>query len=335
MSADQMKSLAFEYKQRVAELAPKVIDLLDRGQFLDILIYCAGVVMHSHEDIAARKYAEAAGIAGNWRTPVIVQSMVYGNMELTSSGTGVVSYNPFTMELRGDFAQGDQGTDVVDGKVATIPVYDPWKTRECLASEMPDGWKQLSKILFRTAERIHMDTRVEYTIEKGKVFVLQIRKDRERKERVPSLKSFGYNVIAQGTGVSGTIFRGIMVTDRNQIAPFRHINKARSIIDAMNAKMPEHDKLDGFIFVVNDPIPEEIMQEVFSLPVATALVSRLGGRGAHAADISKALGKVYVGQVRQIVKFAGKPESVRFDGRDVIVGTKMIIHGQTGEVAVY
>jgi len=64
-------------------------------------------------------------------------------------------------------------------------------------------------------------------------------------------------------------------------------------------------------------------------------VSRLGGRGAHAADISKALGKVYVGQVRQIVKFAGKPESVEFDGRDVIVGTKMIIHGQTGEIALY
>lgn len=335
MSAEQMKSLAFEYKKRVADLAPKVIDLLDKGQFLDILIYCAGVVMHSHEGIAARKYAEAAAIAGNWRTPVIVQSMVYGNMELTSSGTGVVSYNPFTMELRGDFAQGDQGTDVVNGKVATIAVYDPWKTKECLASEMPEGWKQLSRILFRTAEQIHMDTRVEYTIEKGKVFVLQIRKDRERKERVPSLKSFGYNVIAQGTGVSGAIFRGIMVTDRNQIAPFRHINKARSIIEAMNERMPEHDKLDGFIFVVNDPIPEEIMDEVFSLPVATALVSRLGGRGAHAADISKALGKVYVGQVRQVVKFAGNPESVRFDGRDVIVGTKMIIHGQTGEIALY
>ncbi|MBI4964462.1 MAG: hypothetical protein HY913_14385 [Desulfomonile tiedjei] len=335
MSADQMKSLAFEYKRRVAELAPKVIDLLDRGKFLDILIYCAGVVMHSHESTAARKYAEAAAIAGNWRTPVIVQSMVYGNMELTNSGTGVVSYNPFTMDLRGDFALGDQGTDVVDGKVATIPVYDPWKTKECLATEMPDGWKQLSKILFRTAERLHMDIRVEYTIEKGKVFVLQVRKDRERKERVPSLKSFGYNVIAQGTGVSGTIFRGILVTDRNQIAPFRHINKARSIIEAMNEKMPEHDKLDGFVFVVNDPIPEEIMDEVFSLPVATALVSRLGGRGAHAADISKALGKVYVGQVRQIVKFSGKPESVKFDGRDVVVGTKMIIHGQTGEIALY
>ncbi|MBI5252092.1 MAG: hypothetical protein HY912_21565 [Desulfomonile tiedjei] len=335
MSAEQMKELAFEYKRRVAELAPTVVELLDNGQLLDILIHCAGVVLHSYDSQAAVKYREAAGIHGVWRTPVTVQCMVYGNMELESSGTGVVSYNPLTMELRGDFAQGDQGTDVVDGKVQTMPVYDLWKNLESLATKMPDAWKQLSRIIFRTAERLHFDTRLEYTIEKGNVFILQIRKDRERKERVPSLKSFGYRVIAQGTGVSGKIFRGILVTDRNQIAPFRHINKAQSIIDAMNEYLIESEKLDGFIFVVNDPIPEEIMQEVFSLPVATALVSRLGGRGAHAADISKSLGKVYVGQVRQIEKFAGKPEVVKFNEQTVVVGSKLIIHGQTGEIALY
>lgn len=335
MSADQMKSLAFDYKGRVAELAPKAVEMLDRGDFLELLLHCAVAVLHSFEGRAATKYREAAGIDGNWRTPAIIQAMVYGNMELTSSGTGVVSYNPHTMDLRGDFAQGDQGTDVVDGKVMTIPVYDPWKMKECLASKMPAAWKELSSILFRTAEKLHLDTRLEYTIEKGGVFILQIRKDRERKERVPSLKAFGYNVIAQGTGISGKIFRGIMVTDRNQIAPFRHINKAQSIIDSMNESLSELHKLDGFVFVVNDPIPEEIMEEIFSLPVPTGLVSRLGGRGAHAADISKSLGKVYVGQVRQIDKFAGKPEVVSFEGLKVVVGTKMVIHGQTGEIGLY
>jgi hypothetical protein len=69
--------------------------------------------------------------------------------------------------------------------------------------------------------------------------------------------------------------------------------------------------------------------------VNTALVSRLGGRGAHAADIAKALGRVYVGQVRQITKFAGKPETVTFNDREVVVGTKMIIHGRTGEIGLY
>jgi len=335
MSPEQMKDVAFEYKRRVGELAPKAVELLDNGKFLDILIYCAMAVMRSPESTPARKYKEAAGIHGDWRTPVIVQGMVYGNMERDTSGTGVVSYNPFTMDLRGDFALADQGTDVVDGKVPTIPVFDFWRSRETLSSQMPEAWKELSSILFRTAERLSLDTRIEYTIEKGKVYVLQIRKDRERKERVQSLKEFGYRVISQGTGVSGKIFRGIMVTDRNQIAPFRHINKAQSIIDAMNEQLSEREKLDGFIFVVNDPIPEEIMEEIFSLPVHTALVSRLGGRGAHAADVSKALGRVYVGQVRQITKFAGKPESVKFNDREVVVGTKMIIHGRTGEIALY
>ncbi len=335
MSGDQMKTLAFDYKERVAELAPKVVELLDQGRFLDILIHCAVVVLHSFRGPAARKYREAARIDGDWRTPVIIQHMVYGNMELETSGTGVISYNPFTMQIRGDFALGDQGTDVVDGKVSTIPVHDHWKREETLAGYMPEAWKDLSQVLFRTAERLHFDTRMEYTIEKGRVFVLQIRKDRERRERIPALKTFGYRVIAQGTGVSGGIFRGILVTDRNQIAPYRHINRAQSIIDSMNEQLPVSEKLDGFIFVVNDPVPEEIMEEVFSLPVPTALVSRLGGRGAHAADIAMSLDKVYVGQVRQVVKFAGKPETVRFNDLDIVVGSKIIIHGQTGEIALY
>jgi pyruvate,orthophosphate dikinase len=330
-----MKQLAFDYKRRVAQLAPKTVEMLDQGKFLDILIHSAVVVFQSCDGSAARKYRQAAGIDGNWRTPVTVQAMVYGNMEVESSGTGVVAYNPFSMDLRGQFSLGDQGTDVVDGKVATIPVHDLWKRDESMASKMPAQWKKLSSILFRTAERLHLDVSVEYTIEKGEVFVLQIRKQRERKERVPDLETHGYNVIAQGTGVSGKIFRGIMVTDREQIAPFRHINKAQAIIDAMNENLAENEKLDGFVFVVNDPIPEEVMEEVFSLPVETALVSRLGGRGAHVADIAKALGKVYVGQVRGIVKFSGKPSTVRFHEHETVVGSKIIIHGQTGEIALY
>ncbi|MEJ2716562.1 MAG: PEP/pyruvate-binding domain-containing protein [Deltaproteobacteria bacterium] len=335
MSGGQMRQLAFDYKIRLRELAPEAIELLDQGRFLDLLTYCAMAVLHSYDGRAARQYREAAGIDGDWRTPAIVQAMVYGNMEYDSSGTGVVSYNPFTLDLRGDFAHRDQGTDVVGGKVATIPVYDPWKRTESLASQMPDGWKQLSSFLFRTAERLHLPVSTEYTIEKGRVFVLQIRKHRERLERVPSLEASGYRVIEQGTGISGTVFRGIMVTDRNQIAPFRHIAKAQSIIDAMNKNLSEGEKLDGFIFIVNDPIPEEIMEGVFSLPVSTALVSRLGGRGAHAADIARSLRKVYVAQVRGIAKFSGKPESVRFSDEEIVVGSKMIIHGQTGEIALY
>ncbi len=334
LTDDQMRRLAFDYKDRLAEFAPEAVDLLDRGEFLDILIRCAVCVLHSCDIPAARKYRQAAGIDGEWRTPATVQAMVYGNMDYHTSGTGVVSYNPFTLQLSGDFAHGDQGTDVVGGKVVTIPVYDMWKQELCLATQLPDCWKALHLSLQQAAERVHFHTNVEYTIEQGRVYILQIRKNRERKERLPTLESSGYEVISQGTGVSGTIFRGIMVTFRDQIAPYRHINRAQSIVDAMNEALGQHEKLDGFIFVVNDPIPEEVMEEVFSLPVATALVSRLGGRGAHAADIAKSLGRVYVGQVRQIVKFSGRPESVRFGTRDVVVGSKMIIHGQTGEVAL-
>ncbi|MEW6349674.1 MAG: PEP/pyruvate-binding domain-containing protein [Thermodesulfobacteriota bacterium] len=335
LSGDQMEELAFSYKNRLAALAPRAVSLLDNGEFMEVLVRCAMAVLQSYEGPAARKYREAAGIDGDWKTPAIVQAMAYGNMQFESSGTGVVSYDPLTMELVGEFSSGDQGTDVVDGKVSTIPVYDLYKQEESLASLMPGVWKSLDSTLRRIAEQLHMQVNVEYTIERGELYILQIRKRRGRKERIASLAAERYEVIAKGTGVCGKIFRGIMVTDRNQIAPFRHINKAQSIIDSMNESLPEGEKLDGFIFVVNDPIPEDIMDEVFSLPVNTALVSRLGGGGAHAADIARSLNKVYIAQVRDIVKFAGKPEIVKFVDRNLVVGSKLVIHGQTGEIAVY
>jgi pyruvate,orthophosphate dikinase len=295
----------------------------------------ATTVMQSYEGRAAQQYRQAAGIDGDWRTPVIVQAMVYGNMEMASSGAGVVSYSPFNMDLKGDFSYGDQGADVVDGKVMTIPVYDHWKQEETMASNMPDQWKRLSSMIYRISERLHLDVGLEYTIEKGEVYVLQIRKQKERPVERRTLAESHYNVIAKGAGVSGNIFRGIMVTDSSQIAPYRHLAKAGAIIRAMNKDLPDSEKLDGFIFVVNDPIPEEIMEEVFSLPVPTALVSRLGGRGAHVGDIAKALGRVYVGQVKSLEKFFGKPARLKFGETDVVVGAKMIIHGQTGEIALY
>lgn len=335
MTKEQMTQLAFDYKQRVKELAPDVVDMLDNDRLMDILIMAGTAVMKSYESRAAQKFKKAARIDGNWRTPVIIQAMVYGNMETSSSGAGVVTYSPFTMELKGDFSYGDQGADVVDGKVATMPVYDLWKQEETMASTMPEQWKRLSSLIYTIAERLSLDVGLEYTIEKGEVFILQIRKQKERPAQMRSLTQSDCNVIARGTGVSGNIFRGIMVTESSQIAPFRHITKANSIIEAMNKDLGDNEKLDGFIFVVNDPVAEEVMEEVFSLPVATALISRLGGRGAHVGDIAKALGKVYVGQVKDLRKFFGKPTVLRFGSMDVVVGSKMIIHGQTGEIALY
>ncbi len=55
LSAEQMKELAFAYKRRVAELAPRAIELVDQGRFIEIMLYCAAVVMHSFEGDPARR----------------------------------------------------------------------------------------------------------------------------------------------------------------------------------------------------------------------------------------------------------------------------------------
>ena len=118
----------------------------------------------------AVRYREVEGIRGLLGTAVNVQSMAYGNMG-DDSGTGVAfTRNPSTGENKfyGEFLVNAQGEDVVAGIRTPLPV-----------AEMPKWNKkvydQLIKIK-KTLEQHYSDVQdIEFTIERGKLFMLQTR----------------------------------------------------------------------------------------------------------------------------------------------------------------
>jgi pyruvate,orthophosphate dikinase len=103
-------------------------------------------------------------------TAVVVQAMVFGNME-SKSGTGVLfSRNPITGadEPFGEWLPGGQGEDVVSGAVDAQPV-------SALAEEQPDVYDELVAAA-RTLERLGSDIQdIEYTVEEGRLWLLQTR----------------------------------------------------------------------------------------------------------------------------------------------------------------
>jgi pyruvate,orthophosphate dikinase len=109
-------------------------------------------------------------IPGDWGTAVNVQAMVFGNMG-NDSGTGVAfTRNPSTGEkkLYGEFLMNAQGEDVVAGIRTPKAISD-------LQDTMPEVYNQFTNIA-KTLEDHYRDMQdMEFTIEKGKLFMLQTR----------------------------------------------------------------------------------------------------------------------------------------------------------------
>src|SRR5438034_4705654 len=129
-----------------------------------------GAVFGSWMNDRAIVYRRKYNIPSEWGTAVNVQAMVYGNTG-GRSGSGVAfTRDPATGEkvFYGEFLINAQGEDVVAGIRTPEPVAQ-------LANEMPAAFKEL-EIIRQTLERHFKDVQdFEFTIEEGKVFMLQTR----------------------------------------------------------------------------------------------------------------------------------------------------------------
>ncbi|MBW6465804.1 MAG: pyruvate, phosphate dikinase [Brevefilum sp.] len=127
-------------------------------------------VFNSWNAKRAIDYRRRANIPDDLGTAVNIQTMVFGNMGW-DSGTGVAfTRDPGTgaKELYGDYLMNAQGEDVVAGIRNTKPIRD-------LKVEMPEVFAQFLEITQKLENHYHDMQDVEFTIEKGKLWMLQTR----------------------------------------------------------------------------------------------------------------------------------------------------------------
>lgn len=141
-----------------------------------------GAVFASWNGKRAVEYRRIEKIPDDWGTAVNVQSMVFGNMG-EDSATGVAfTRNPGTGEHQfyGEYLVNAQGEDVVAGIRTPAPINEYSKNAQSehlptLESLMPDVYKQLDRIQ-KKLEKHYKDMQdIEFTIEKGRLFILQCR----------------------------------------------------------------------------------------------------------------------------------------------------------------
>ncbi len=332
LSIDDLKEIVVEfkniYKKEVGEDFPQ-----DPKKQLLLAIEA---VFRSWNNPRAVVYRKLNDIANNLGTAVNIQSMVFGNMG-TDSGTGVAfTRNPSTGEnkLFGEYLINAQGEDVVAG------IRTP-QSIDTLKNDMPEMYNQFVEIT-QILEGHYKDMQdIEFTIEKGKLYILQTRNGKRTAKAA-------INVVVDLVN-AGVIDKeeAIMRIEPGQLDQLLHPTfdqKALKSAELLAKGLPaspgaasgkvyfhaddvvEHAKLgEKTLLVRQETSPEDIEGMVSSEGILTAR----GGMTSHAAVVARGMGKCCVagcGELR--VDEAAK--EIRVGDRVIKEGQFMSIDGSTG-----
>jgi len=166
LTANDMLEVVGRYKEAYREIAKEAFPQDAKVQLLEAI----KAVFRSWNNERAVTYRKLNDIPSSWGTAVNIQEMVYGNKGETS-GTGVAfTRNPITGEktLFGEYLMNAQGEDVVAG-IRTPEAIDTLKEK------MPDIYHEFEKIAHLLENHYQDMQDMEFTIEEGKLFILQTR----------------------------------------------------------------------------------------------------------------------------------------------------------------
>ncbi len=178
LTSDDLKELIEIYKAKVQEVLGKPFPEDPMAQLWGAI----SAVFQSWMGKRAISYRRIENIPDDWGTAVNVQSMVFGNMGDTSATGVAFTRNPATGEnyFYGEWLPNAQGEDVVAGTRTPNPINEIGKSEHTihlpsLETAIPATYKELHKIQ-RLLEKHYRDMLdVEFTIQEGKLYMLQCR----------------------------------------------------------------------------------------------------------------------------------------------------------------
>lgn len=266
------------------------------------LLEAIKAVFRSWDNPRAIYYRRMNDIPSEWGTAVNVQEMVYGNMG-EDSGTGVAfTRNPSNGEkkLYGEFLMNAQGEDVVAG-IRTPQSIDQLKETN------PQAYEQFIKIA-ETLENHYRDMQdMEFTIERGKLFMLQTRNG---KRTAQAALKIAVDLVSEGML---TKEEAIMKVEPKQLDSLLHPNfeakfmkAAKPIAKGLPASpgaatgkvyFSAEDAAKAFesgekqiILVRIETSPEDIE----GMNVAQGILTARGGMTSHAAVVARGMGRCCV-----------------------------------------
>ncbi len=280
-----------------------------------------GAVFASWDNPRARRYRRMTGIDPSVGTACNVQAMVFGNLG-EDSGSGVVfTRDPSTgrRALYGEYLPNAQGEDVVAGIRTPWPLTSsaaaPGQEERSLERRQPEVFESIRSICERLERHFRDMQDVEFTVERGRVWLLQTRTGKRTAQaavriavemvdeellrpeeavlrvdasaleqllhpRLPDpeeLAAQGTSPLARGLPASPGAASGRVVFDADEAE--RRVEAGERVVLLRRETSPE---------------------DVHGMKVAEAIVTATGGMTSHAAVVARGLGKTCVAGVSSL-----------------------------------
>ena len=299
LTATDWKAITNDFKRLFRHHASREFPLDPREQ----LMLATEAVFKSWNGKRAIDYRQAAGIPHDLGTAVNIVTMVFGNMG-SDSATGVaLTRNGTTGEnkIEGDYLTNAQGEDVVAGIRLTNDLNE-------LKTEMPEAYAEFDKIA-RLLEKHYREMQdVEFTIEKGKLWMLQTRDGKRtaqaavriavemaedglitKEEAVlrvqPEQVDFFLHPQFSTQAVQKAENSGQLLASGLNVSPGAAIGIVALTADLAESWAKEDDKQ---VIMVR---PETKPDDVHGMLAAEGIITSRGGRTSHAALVARQFGK--------------------------------------------
>lgn len=331
LSADALKELVGEYKTIVKEAGKDFP--ADPWQQLRLAI---DAVFRSWNTPRAVTYRKINNIPESYGTAVSVVTMVFGNLG-NDCGTGVCfTRSPSTGENRlfGEYLINAQGEDVVAGIRTPVEISQ-------LATAMPDVYIEFCRIAKLLEEHYKDAQDIEFTVERGKLYILQTRN--------------GKRTAAAAVKVAMDMYREGLIDERtavervapDQVEQLLHpqIDPKAKVVPLVKGLPASPGAAAGFVVFDADEAaergekgekvilvrPETTPDDIHGLFASQGVVTAHGGMTSHAAVVARGLGKPCVSGAESIkINFTAETFTV---GKTTVKKNDFItIDGTKGEV---
>jgi pyruvate,orthophosphate dikinase len=334
LNAEDLKALTATYKELVREHAGREFPQDPREQ-MDLAVKA---VFNSWNSDRAVLYRRQERIPADLGTAVSIVAMVFGNLG-DDSGTGVAfTRDPGTgaQGVYGDYLQNAQGEDVVAGIRNTVPLQDLERIDKA-------SYDQLMAIM-QTLENHYRDLcDIEFTIERGKLWMLQTRVG---KRTAAAAFRIATQLVNQGvieldealTRVTGEELARLMfprfdtsgedtklLTKAISASPGAAVGQAVFDSKTAVARAAVGEKV---ILVRRETNPDDL----HGMIAAQGVLTSRGGKTSHAAVVARGMGKTCVCGAEELVIDATAKSFTTPDGTVVSEGDVISVDGTSGAV---
>jgi pyruvate, orthophosphate dikinase len=336
LPAEDLRDLANEFRRIVREVTGRDFPA-DPYEQLDLAIKA---VFASWFGERARSYRDYNKIPHDLGTAVNIVTMVFGNMG-DDSGTGVAfTRNTFngTKELYGEYLTNAQGEDVVAG------IRTP-KDISHLKEDLPQAYDEFLKI-GEQLERTYRDVQdLEFTIERGKLYMLQTR---SAKRTAAAAVKIAVDMVHEGLITKEEAVSRIEPVQVDQLLRDQFDPKARAgaerIAKGLNASpgaavgkavftykaaVEWVGRGEKVILVREETSPDDFP----GMAVSEGILTAKGGATSHAAIVARQIGKPCVAGSEELHVDADRRRAKSSaSGLEIAEGEWISLDGSTGEV---